>query len=262
MCIEKSPEEKKRIVIAQTNLAKSLKSLARYYCKLILGLGTAEYHHMNGGRKRASSGFRDRGIYETLYPFCIFFIWITFKRRDYELIRKEIGRLLRSESFNSSLKVESILEDENKPVSPVRTVIHNSDKNSILSNHIEKKALFEDFQAKIDAKMSSMILNQRSPALVSILPRPEENSKQLFNRKKTAQTKNIEPDVMINQVVEDNNNNEEFEEDDDGDEYETLNEVGIIGLPIKLFHLKTLTLRGNNENDAENENKTENKEQI
>lgn len=94
--------------------------------------------------------------------------------------------------------------------------------------------------------MSSMILNQRSPALVSILPRPEENSKQLFNRKKTAQTKlvnkiqllykhtllsnifclfrNIEPDVMINQVVEDNNNNEEFEEDDDGDEYETLNE--------------------------------------
>lgn len=49
-CSEKSPDEKKRITTAQTMLAKSLKSLARYYCKLILGLGTAEYHHMNGGR--------------------------------------------------------------------------------------------------------------------------------------------------------------------------------------------------------------------
>lgn len=51
-------------------LKKSLKSLARKYCMLILGLGSAEYHHMNGGRNRVSCGFKDRGLFEvnfTLY---------------------------------------------------------------------------------------------------------------------------------------------------------------------------------------------------
>ena len=92
-------------------IKKNLKSLARIYCMLILGLGSTEYHHMMGGKKRVSCGFKDRGIFETLYPFCTFFVWITFKRRDYEIIHHEIGRMLRSEAFSNSMKFDNISED-------------------------------------------------------------------------------------------------------------------------------------------------------
>ncbi len=48
---------------------------------------------------------------KTMYPFCVFFIWITFSRRDYELIRQEVGRLLKSEAFNNGVKIENVLDE-------------------------------------------------------------------------------------------------------------------------------------------------------
>lgn len=98
-------------------------------------------------RNRVSSGFKDRGLYETLYPFCIFFVWITFKRRDYELIRTEIGRLLRSDSFNSEIRVESILEEENRK--PKARIKSDNKKEIILNKYQENKILLNEFKSKI-----------------------------------------------------------------------------------------------------------------
>ena len=47
---QRSEIEQTRIDKADLMLKKTLKTLARCYCMLILGLGSAEYHHMNGGK--------------------------------------------------------------------------------------------------------------------------------------------------------------------------------------------------------------------
>ncbi|CAF0751464.1 unnamed protein product [Brachionus calyciflorus] len=263
MCIERSQEEKKRIELAEKMILKTLKSLARCYCTIILGLGSEEYHHMNAGKNRVSSGFKDRGLYETLYPFCIFFVWITFKRRDYELIRTEIGRLLRSESFNSEIRVESILEEENrKPTTRITKRIpekrltdskkkkskeeidaekdaYKKAKDLILSQYAENKILLNEFKSKINKQSAAVVKTQRSPALVSILPRPEENSKHLFVRKGESLKKSSF------------SNNEEEEDDDDDDFVDLIKEIGLIGQPMKYYHEKTLAILGNSEEDRE-----------
>ncbi|RNA12678.1 phosphatase 1 regulatory subunit 36 isoform X1 [Brachionus plicatilis] len=232
MCIERSPQEKNRIEKAEKMIVKTLKSLARSYCTIILGLGSEEYHHMNAGKNRVSSGFKDRGLYETLYPFCIFFVWITFKRRDYELIRTEIGRLLRSNSFNSEIKVESILEEENRK--PKIRVKSENKKESILNRFEENKNLMNEFKSKIQKKSAAaVVLGQRSPALVSILPRPEENSKHLFNRK---------GESLRGKKIDD---------EEDEDYVDLIEEIGLIGQPMKFYHEKTLAVLGNNDEDRD-----------
>lgn len=243
LCIERSETEQARINKATLMLKKTLKTLARCYCMLILGLGSAEYHHMNGGKNRVSSGFKDRGLFETLYPFCIFFIWITFKRRDYEQIRSEIGRVLRSDAFNSAIKVESILEEENR----ITQFDHrNRNKEAILNKYEENRILLNEFKSKIsNRKTSTTVLAQRSPALVSLLPSSVENSKWLFNRR-----------------GENLNNFGTGDEDNEEDENDILNEVGIIGQPMKLFHVKTLAARGNNEDDPKIEGEGEANEAV
>lgn len=124
-------------------LKSTLKIVAKRYCHLILGLNAEEYHHMNCGGRRVSSGFKDRGLFETFYPFCIFFIWILFKRRDYELVKLEIGRILRSHSFNSSVKVENILE-EDKKIEVVRDISKN--KVQILNSYEANKSILDEFK--------------------------------------------------------------------------------------------------------------------
>jgi hypothetical protein len=118
---------------------------------LILGIEAAEYHHMNSGKNLVSSGFKDRGIYETFYPYCTFLIWITYKRRDYELVRREIGRLLRSDAFNSKLKVENILDDDQQVND---TMIYSNDldtlKKEVLSKYEQNKAVLKEFREKIE----------------------------------------------------------------------------------------------------------------
>lgn len=148
---ERNDEEKSRIEKADTMLRKLVKSLARCYCMLILGLEAEQYHHMNSGKNFASSGFKDRGLYETFYPYCTFFVWITFKRRDYEVIRQELGRLMRSDSFNSKLKVESIL-DEEQQANEAMIYSNNLDylKTEVLKKYQNNKIVLNEFRQKIE----------------------------------------------------------------------------------------------------------------
>ena len=64
------------------------------------GLELPELHHMECGNSRVSSLYKDRNQYEKLYTFCTYIVWVCFKRREMEAIKREIGRILKSDFFN------------------------------------------------------------------------------------------------------------------------------------------------------------------
>lgn len=43
-------------------------------------------------------------MYEDLYLFCTYVVWITFRRKEFDLVKIEVGNMLRSEVFNPALK--------------------------------------------------------------------------------------------------------------------------------------------------------------
>ena len=94
-----------------------------------------------------SSGFKDRGIFETFYPYCVLFVWVTYKRRDYELINHEVGRLLRSDSFNSRVKIESILEEDNKAIDFSKLNVNRS-KERIVKKFEDSTSMLEYYKSK------------------------------------------------------------------------------------------------------------------
>ncbi|KAI8482663.1 hypothetical protein Bbelb_396410 [Branchiostoma belcheri] len=110
MTTEPSLAEKKAMAEASARMAVAQKRLGQSYCVLILGLGIPRQHHMGCGMKRVSSTYTDRSMYEALYNVCTYVTWVTFRRRDFELIQKETGRMLRSDVFNPSLRPKSTPE--------------------------------------------------------------------------------------------------------------------------------------------------------
>lgn len=237
LCIERGAAEKKRTETAEQMIKSTIKLLARRYCMLILGLNAVEYHHMNCGGRRVSSGFNDRGLFETFYPFCIFFIWILFKRRDYELVKSEVGRILRSHSFNSAIKVENILEEDNNRKAAVRDILKN--KEDILKAYEDGKKILDEFKFLATNRTSTVTLSNRSPVLQSVLPSPVENSKWLFDRR----GENLKEFSAKNAM-------RKIESEKEEEDIDLLTEIGIIGQPMKMFHVKTLMARGNNEEDS------------
>ncbi|XP_065055843.1 protein phosphatase 1 regulatory subunit 36-like [Rhopilema esculentum] len=171
MATEPSAAEKQAmsLVIAKQNAAQKL--LASKYCTLILGLGTQDQHHMACGKQRKSNTYKDRSMYETLYTFCSYAVWVCFRRRDLELITQEIGRQFRSETFNpagrpmetSDFKLASDLTKEDDP---------DFNLAPYSARHRQKRPAIQS------------IINQRSPVLVSLLPTSKEVSPWLLDRRK------------------------------------------------------------------------------
>jgi len=87
-------------------------------------------------------------------------------------------------------------------------------------------------------RTSTVTLSNRSPVLQAVMPSPTENSQWLFNRR----GENLKE--FTKQNAQRKIEEEKFQED-----FELLTEIGIIGQPIKLFHVKTLMARGNNDED-------------
>lgn len=230
LCIDRSASEKQRIEASEKNLNVTLKALAKGYSMLILGIGAVEYHHMNCGKSRVSCAFRDRGIFETLYPFCVFFIWICFMRRDYDNIKKEIGRLMKSDAFNNNSKAEQFNQDDEEEKDK-KIKMRIRDKSTILA-HFEMHKLPLSDTKNTRKTASAALLNQRSPALVSLLPLPQEQSKFLFAKKGDNYEALLKEELSADEKVLCKQN------------------VGIIGQPIKLFNLKTLIPRGSNEDEC------------
>ncbi|XP_067894342.1 protein phosphatase 1 regulatory subunit 36 isoform X2 [Heterodontus francisci] len=105
----------------------------------------------------ASSTHKDRKLFECLYSYCAYVTWVTNERKNLDAIESEIGRLLRSDTFNFARKVKS--EESSTRIS---------------------QGEYRRFQPK--RPPISRILNQRSPVLKTLLQTPQEKSEYLFKQ--------------------------------------------------------------------------------
>uniref|UniRef100_A0A8C3I7U3 Protein phosphatase 1 regulatory subunit 36 n=1 Tax=Chrysemys picta bellii TaxID=8478 RepID=A0A8C3I7U3_CHRPI len=126
-------------------LTGTKKHLAKVYCILILGLGMAEQHHMACGKRKTSSSQKDREFFECFYNFCTYVAWVVFRRKHFQEIQEEVGRLLRSDIFNPALR----------------------EKNSPNLVYARRPAI-------------KSVVGQRSPVLSTLLPLPKDNAQYLF----------------------------------------------------------------------------------
>jgi hypothetical protein len=106
-------------------------------------------------------------MYEALYSYSRFVVWIAFKRVEHEVIMSEINRLLRTDTFNPMLhskSVSSAADDESESMS-------------------DERLTEADYRRKHSGRPPlKSIITQRSATLVSILPLPKEEASWLFNR--------------------------------------------------------------------------------
>lgn len=49
--------------------------------------------------------------FQTLHHYCCFVVWITFRRKHFDLIKKEMGTTLRSDTFNPAIRVKNAPEN-------------------------------------------------------------------------------------------------------------------------------------------------------
>ncbi|XP_035666028.1 protein phosphatase 1 regulatory subunit 36-like isoform X1 [Branchiostoma floridae] len=242
MTTEPSLAEKKAMAEASARMAVAQKRLGQSYCVLILGLGIPRQHHMGCGMKRVSSTYTDRSMYEALYNVCTYVTWVTFRRRDFELIQKETGRMLRSDVFNPSLRPKSTPEDEEEEMET------KEDKKG--KRNLERKRISPAEHRRRMGKRPPIkeVVNQRSPALVSILPNPKEEAPWLFQHQPTGKGDGTTAPKPF----------QELSVDMTEEEFEIFlpsplkTKVGIIGEPMSQYNPQTLTPLGA-EQDEENE---------
>nr|XP_025045912.1 protein phosphatase 1 regulatory subunit 36 [Pelodiscus sinensis] len=130
------------------------KHLAKVYCILILGLGMAEHHHMACGKRKTSSTQKDREFFECFYNFCTYVAWVVFRRKNFQEIQEEVGRLLRSDIFNPALREKS-------------SSMQKTDFSADQSIYARRPAI-------------KSVVGQRSPVLSTLLPLPKDNAQYLF----------------------------------------------------------------------------------
>ncbi|NXP08141.1 PPR36 phosphatase, partial [Thinocorus orbignyianus] len=95
--------EKQEMDDVLANLAVARIHLAKVYCNLILERGVARQCHVPSGRRKTSLQ-NDRSFFEAFYNFCSYVAWLVFRRKHFQVIREEIGRLLYSDVFNPTLR--------------------------------------------------------------------------------------------------------------------------------------------------------------
>ncbi|XP_055956865.1 protein phosphatase 1 regulatory subunit 36 [Patella vulgata] len=203
MYIEPSLAERKALADACERLTVAQKLLGRSYCILVLGLGLEKQHHMSCGLSRVSSTYQDRSMFESFYNFCTFVVWITFRRRDFEIVKKEIGRMLRSDTFNPAIRVKYAQEEPKEATQPTA----KKDVEEIKKENSEIKLSPAEYR-RLHPKRPAIksIVNQRSPAIVSLLPSPKEEAHWLFKRATPSRSVNedgsdefsLEDDLIIN----------------------------------------------------------------
>jgi len=203
----------------------------------VLGIGMADNHHMNGGSSRVSNTYKDRSMFETLYSFCTFVVWVTFKRQDFEIIRQEVNRMLRSDTFNPSLR----------PKHSEQGTIEDDESSEIVMHKKQTPAEYRRTLGKRPSKMD--IVNQRSTVMISILPLPKEEADWLYN-KKGAVSRGKKEEMKGKDLSLD----EREQQYNKIDNVTINNNIGIIGMPLRLFNLLTLTLLDDEQDKNTNKN--------
>lgn len=224
--IEPSLTEKQAYADSKAKLKVAQKLLGQSYCMLVLGLDLEPQHHMYCGQSRVSSTLKDRSMFETLYSFCAYFVWIAFRRKDYELVRKEVGRMLRSDTFNPAIRVKNAPDEQKKDKEP------------------EKKLTPAEYR-RLHPKRPAIksVISQRSPAVVAILPSPKEEATWLFEKPESAE-------ALVKASIE--AQEQDIVEDAFYLDKKTI-KIGIVGEPLSQFNPQTLTPQGDGNEDEENE---------
>uniref|UniRef100_A0A8B9Q5W2 Protein phosphatase 1 regulatory subunit 36 n=1 Tax=Apteryx owenii TaxID=8824 RepID=A0A8B9Q5W2_APTOW len=140
-------------VLAKLEVARI--HLAKLYCNLILGEGMAEHHHMSCGKRKTSSSQKDRDFFESFYSYCSYVAWLAFRQKHFRVIQEEIGRLLRSDIFNPTLR-------EKKDVDFCICFLSR--------NGCAKRPSI------------NTVAQQRSPVLSTLLPLPKDSAQHLFQK--------------------------------------------------------------------------------
>lgn len=202
----------------RSNLIKARQSIAEQYCALVLGIGMTDLHHMGCGQKRNSNSYRDKNLFEEIYSFFTFLVWVTFGRRNYQLIFTEVGDLLRSETFN-----------------PANQRVYKRMFNKLETSASKKELNIKDkklFRLPKRPPITS-IINQRSKVLSTLLPSSKEQASYLYGQSQnsTMQLKDIPKNEFANLFSL--------------HEAPTINpgeRLGIIGASFELYNRKDLTL--------------------
>ncbi|XP_071164061.1 protein phosphatase 1 regulatory subunit 36-like isoform X2 [Mytilus edulis] len=258
--IEPSIKEREEFEAACEKLNIAQKMLGQSHGIMVLGLGMESEHHMSCGKSRVSATLRDRHVFEVLYKFCLFVVYITFKRKlPQDVIRKEIGRMLRSDTFNPAIRVKQTPDPKDQRSSmlikkalkefreievPLQERKGISDLQEVFKfnaaeyrrNHPRRPAI-------------KSIIHQRSPALVAVLPSASENSEWLFRRSRP-----LSPN-SLSKIGREEGEDEMDSEDNTLDqiiEKKTF-KVGIIGDPKNLYSADKLMPVGGENEDEENE---------
>ncbi|KFV93974.1 Protein phosphatase 1 regulatory subunit 36, partial [Fulmarus glacialis] len=155
--------EKKEMDDVLAKLAVARIHLAKVYCNRILGQGMAQQHHMPTG-KRKTSLQKDRSFFEGFYNFCSYVAWLVFRRKHFQVIREEIGRLLCSNMFNPALRDRSNVDLQ-------KAGDQTADANTVRLPYLRK----------VHAKHPSInsMVHQRSPVLSTLLPLPKDSAQYL-----------------------------------------------------------------------------------
>lgn len=232
--LQPSKAELKAVVETEQQLLETKRQVGQAYCALILGIGLETTHHMGCGSLRVSSTHQDKRMFENIYLFCVMFIWVSFKRQEFDRVRSEVGDMLRSKPFNPANK---------KPLVFKKTKL-DGDFNPKRSN---TKIVSKDRSEKRPAIMT--VIHQRSTALSSLLPLPKEKSRYLFqpfasnNIKKSQSATNQQESLSFDSLLKQH-------------ELENNEVVGIIGEPMDLFNIDDLTPKNteSDEDDSKREN--------
>ncbi|NP_001088688.1 uncharacterized protein LOC495952 [Xenopus laevis] len=221
--------ENQELAEVLTRMENALKHFAHLYCIVVLGEEMMEQHHMACGKNKASATNKDRRFYECLYSFCIYIAWVVFRRKDLNVIEEEVGRLLRSNAFNPALRPKDAPEEqswnfymEKKKSKKKATYAGNRNKNESIKRPAIKS-----------------ILTQCSPTLTSLIPSPKERSSYLFHKH------NLHPGSHLGVT--------DTENWLDMSPCLITPRIGILGEPLKNFHLHSLIPVGAEEEEEEEE---------
>ncbi|NWX02941.1 PPR36 phosphatase, partial [Caloenas nicobarica] len=148
-----------------TQLAVSRIHLAEVYCNFVLGRGMAQHQHTPGG-KRKTLWKKDRTFFEGFYNFSSYVAWLVFRRKHFQLIREEIGRLLFSDMFNPALKDRSNVDSQKADQTAAANTEQLPSPRKVRAKH---------------HSISSMI-NEHSLMLRTVLPLPKDGAQHLFQK--------------------------------------------------------------------------------
>ncbi|XP_072720383.1 zinc finger and BTB domain-containing protein 1 isoform X4 [Ciconia boyciana] len=114
---------------------------------------------MTGWRKTSLQ--KDWSFFEGFYNFCSYVAWLVFRRKHFQVIREEIGRLLCSNMFNPALRDRSNVDLQ-------KAGDRTADANTARLPYLRK----------VHAKRPSInsMVHQRSPVLSTLLPLPKDSA--------------------------------------------------------------------------------------